>query len=104
MACFIGAEAAIVGRPRPDAARLWCHRKGEVQAEGGTPVLVTSRGAGTMNALDAPGQPGISPLEAGLREQRRRGLSARPCPKRVLRGAGVAVQVLANPVSTPVQF
>src|SRR5262249_45513578 len=32
------------------------------------------------------------------------GLSARPCSKRVLRGAGVTVQVLADPVSTPVQF
>src|SRR3954468_8214040 len=57
-----------------------------------------------MNAPDAPGQPGIPPLEAGLREKRRRGPSARPCPQRVLRGAGVTVQVLANPVSTPVQF
>src|ERR1700746_2619352 len=31
-------------------------------------------------------------------------LLACPCSERVLRGAGVTVQVLANPVSTPVQF
>ena|SRR5437016_216111 len=31
-------------------------------------------------------------------------LSASPCSKRVLRRAGVTVQVLANPVGAPVQF
>src|SRR5215467_4812386 len=45
-----------------------------------------------------------SPAAASPRYASCVGLSACPCSERVLCGAGVTVQVLANPISAPVQF